>query len=235
MKNFMTVGMAVLCAVSFAAASDVGGIGPQPAEALASRGVVYRTISGREAQVTFTSDAPLEDIVGKSNAVAGYAVVGAGDLPAALLGAEWELPVASLATGIPLRDEHMLAKEWLDAESHPVIRFVLSSIEDAHALKRGEDFSTWSVTLVGEMTLHGVTRSMRVPDSRLSFVKKSERTRSIADGDLMILKCDYEIRLSDFGMRHGDVPDKVSDTIRLSQLLRLSTAPNSGGSGSPGE
>lgn len=197
---------------------------PQPPASLPSNVVAYRTLSGREAQVTFTSPAPLERIVGKSNGVVGFALSGPQDQPAQLAGATWVLPVASLATGLPLRDEHMSSSAWLDAEAHPVIRFVLMRVEDVRELKRGEGFSTWSATLVGMMTLHGVTRELRVPGARLSFLKQSERTRSIAPGDLLFVKCDYAIRLSDFGIRNSDVPEKVADTVELNQMLRLSNA-----------
>lgn len=225
MKLAIITGLSMWLSLPLLASADAVFVPPQPPEEAAALGAVYRTIVGREAQVTFTSDAPLEDIVGKSNEVAGYAIVGPGEGPPSIVKAEWALPVGSLATGIPLRDEHMLSKEWLDAESFADIRFVLSALEDVSAIKQAEGFSTWSATLVGEMTLHGVTRTMRVPDARLSFLKESERTRSIAPGDLMLLKCDYEVRLSDYGVQHKDVPDKVSDSIKLSQLIRLTTAP----------
>ena len=39
----------------------------------------------------------------------------------------------------------------------------------------------------------------------------------------MFIQCGYEVKLSDFGIRNDDVPGKVSDTIRLDQMLRLST------------
>ena len=206
-------------------ARDAAGVAePQPPEKLPAGSVVYRTLTGREAQVTFTSDAPLERIVGKSNAVMGYAIAGPADAPAKLVGATWVLPVRSLATGLPLRDEHIAARDWLDAEAHPAIQFVLTRIDDLKEVKKGDGFETWSGTLVGQMSLHGTTREIRVPDARLSFLKASEKTRSIAPGDLLFLKCDYTVKLSDFGVRNGDVPSKVSDEVVLSQMLRMTTA-----------
>jgi polyisoprenoid-binding protein YceI len=213
----------LLGATAAAGAPPVSVPEPPVPEAIAARGVVYHTLAGREAQVTFTSDAPLENIVGKSNAVAGYAVAGPESSPAALIGAEWLLPVASLATGIPLRDNHLAGREWLDAPEHPMIRFRLTAVEDVTEAQRGADYSTWSATLVGEMTIRGETRPIRIPDARLSFLDASERTTSIAPGDLLFIKCAYTVRMSEFGIRHKDVPDKVSDEIRLTQLLRLST------------
>ena len=196
---------------------------PVPTE-LAGAGTVYHTLAGREAQVVFTSKAPLENIVGKSNRVVGYAVAGPVDHPAALVGAKWVLPVNTLATGIPLRDEHMCSGDWLDAEHFPQITFSLKGVENIKPVKAGEGFTTWDADLVGDMTLHGITRELRVPEARMSFLSASQSTSSIAEGDLLFIKCAYTVKLSDFGIRHKDVPGKVSDEITLSQMLRLSTS-----------
>lgn len=196
---------------------------PTPPASLPAGSVVYRTLTGREVQVTFTSEAPLERIVGKSNAVLGYAVAGPAENPAKLAGGEWVLPVRSLATGLPLRDEHLVGQAWLDAAAHPTIRFVLSRVDDIKEVKRGESFTTWSGTLVGTMTMHGVSRELKIPETRFSFLRESEQSKAVAPGDLLFLKCDYSVKLSDFGVRNSDVPGKVSDTVELSQMLRLST------------
>ena len=193
-----------------------------PAE-LAAKGTVYHTISGRQAQVTFTSDAPLQNIVGKSNSVVGYAVAGPVDAPASLAGGRWILPISSLATGIPLRDEHLAGDHWLDAARHPNIEFTLEKTEAVEQVKSGADFSTWTATLVGTMEMHGVKKPLRIEKAKISFLKASERTATIAPGDLVFIQCGYEVKLSDFGIRNDDVPGKVSDTIRLDQMLRLST------------
>lgn len=186
--------------------------------------VVYHAISGRQAQVTFRSEAPLQNIIGKSNAVVGWVVPGPKDRPMALRGGRWLLPVASLATGIPLRDEHLAGEHWLDAGSHPVIAFRLEKVEDIVTVKDGDGFQTVSCTLIGEMEMHGVTRPLRVADARLSMLDASPRTASIAPGDLLFIQCRYDVRLSDFGIENGDVPGKVSDTIRLEQTIRMTTA-----------
>lgn len=195
---------------------------PLPAS-LSGKGTVYHTIAERQAQVTFTSDAALQDIVGKSNAVVGYAVAGPKDAPAALVGGRWILPVASLATGIPLRDEHLAGERWLDAAKHPTIEFTLERTEDIELLKSGADFTTWTATLVGTLELHGVRKPLRVEKAKLSFLAASERTAKIARGDLLFLQCAYEVKLSDFAVANADIPGKVADAIRLEQMLRLST------------
>jgi len=197
---------------------------PEVVTEYADAPTVYHTLTGGEAQVVFTSKAPLENIVGKSNQVVGYVIPGDSDKPAELVAAHWILPVESLATGIPLRDKHMTGSEWLDGNHFPGIEFELHRIESTKLIKEGNGFSTWSVTLVGEMRLHGVSKELQIQDATLSFLVASDRTATIAPGDLMFLKCTYIVRLSDFGITHKDVPDKVSDEIKLNQTLRLSTA-----------
>ena len=172
--------------------------------------------------MTFTSDAPLQDIVGKSNAVVGWAVVATGGSPSLVAG-RWLLPVASLATGIPLRDEHLAGEHWLDAAEHPVIAFELERTEEVVTVKTGADFATVNATLVGTLEMHGTRRPLRVEKAKLSFLTASDRTKAIAPGNLVFIQCGYEVKLSDFGVVNGDVPGKVSDTIRLDQLLRLTT------------
>jgi polyisoprenoid-binding protein YceI len=225
MKRVVFAVAAILVGIhTSAAAQDAVIKEPEPPKTLPEGAVIYHTLTGRDAQVVFTSDAPLEKIVGKSNAVVGYAVPGPSDNPAKLAAASWLLPVKSLATGIPLRDEHMAGKDWLDAAIYPTIEFVLSKIENVKEVKRGEGFSTWSVTLVGDMTLHGVKREVRVPEARISFFNESSKTKAIGPGKLIFLKCDYTVRMSDFAIQHEDVPKKVSDEVKLSQMLRLSSA-----------
>lgn len=213
-----------LVATPFALAADPPVRVDEPAipADLAARGVAYHTISGQQAQVTFTSDAPLQDIVGKSNAVVGWVVVAPGDAPSLVAG-RWLLPVASLATGIPLRDEHLAGDHWLDAAAHPVIAFELERTEDVVTVKTGTDFNTVTATLVGTLEMHGMRRPLRVEKAKLSFLEASDRTKAIAPGDLVFIQCAYDVKLSEFGVVNGDVPGKVADTIRLDQILRLTT------------
>lgn len=187
----------------------------------AEAGTVYHVLPGKDAQVTFTSDAPLERIKGVSAQVVGYAVAGPESDPAALKAGAFLLPIASLDTGIPLRDEHLQGERWLNAGSYPDIAFVITDTKNAHLEKDGEGFSTYSVTLVGEMSIKGVTKEMEIP-ARLTYMAESERTRARAKGDLLALRCEYEITLADFGVDGGGM-GKVAETVTLDQALFFST------------
>jgi polyisoprenoid-binding protein YceI len=67
----------------------------------------------------------------------GLRLVGTGD-------------AASLTTGAPDRDAHLASPDFFDAERHPELRFVSTSIE-----RDGED-----VVVHGEITLRGITRPL---------------------------------------------------------------------------
>ena len=77
-RRLVCAGVAcALAPLTFAAAPDRTPSGATlvvPAEH-ASLGTVYFVEAGPDVQVTFTSDAPVERIVGTSSAVVGYAVV----------------------------------------------------------------------------------------------------------------------------------------------------------------
>ena len=68
-------------------------------------------------QLTFFSTTPLEDITGVSNAVKGKVTFNVSDIKT--LKGSISIPVASLKTGIELRDEHLRSDNWMDAESYP--------------------------------------------------------------------------------------------------------------------
>lgn len=65
-----------------------------------------------------------------------------------------EIDAASVLTGHPRQEEFMRSEPWLDAERHPLITFVATSIEP------GADAG---FILTGDLTLRGVTRELRVP------------------------------------------------------------------------
>lgn len=61
---------------------------------------------------------------------------------------EVTIPVASVSTGAADRDAHLLSEDFLDAENHPSITFVSTSVEPSE--------SSWKLT--GDLTIKGVTK-----------------------------------------------------------------------------
>lgn len=191
-------------------------------EAQAELGTVYYVLPGLDAQVTFVSDAPLEHIKGTNNDVIGYAVVGKDGAPVA---GDFHLPVSDFDTGIPMRNEHLQGERWMHAASFPDVRFELTGVEGMEKVKESEGFTTYSATLVGSMTVKEVTKAMRIP-ARLTAMPASDRTRVRAKGDLLAIRCEYTINMSDFGVGVGDpamASGKLSDELGMDTFLLLST------------
>jgi len=94
--------------------------------------------------VTFTSEVPLEDIVGTSSEVSGHIVF---DPQNPQKGGQGELivPVSSLNTGTPLRNEHLQGKDWLDADRYPEIVFTIESVKNIKEIKKTAEFQTYDV------------------------------------------------------------------------------------------
>jgi polyisoprenoid-binding protein YceI len=191
-------------------------------EAEKARGAVYHALPGRERMVYFTSDAPMEKIKGQSNTIIGYAIAGK-DNPAQLQGGEWHLPVASIRTGNGTRDKHLQGEPWLDAGKNPSIVFQLKEVKDLKPAKEGG--KTYSATLVGDMTIHGVTKPLTVTDATIAVMPEGPETAKVAKGNLMAIRAKYAVTLSDFDVKNQIGGQKVAETIQLDNTIYMSTVP----------
>jgi polyisoprenoid-binding protein YceI len=191
-------------------------------EAEQARGAVYYALPGRERMMYFSSDAPVEKIKGQSSTIIGYAIAGK-DNPAQLQSGEWHLPVESIRTGNRTRDGHLQGAPWLDAAKNPSIIFQLKEVKDLKPAKEGG--KTFSATLVGEMTIHGVTRPLTIADATIAVMPESPETAKVAKGSLMAIRAKYDITLSDYGVKNQVVGQKVADTLQLDNTIYMSTVP----------
>ena len=194
---------------------------------LKTAGTAYHTVQIPGKQVTFTSKALNAKFDGHSSAVIGYAVAGPADNPAALKGGLWALPVKSLDTGNRTRDRHIAGKDWLDAATSPDIVFVLKEVKDIKAHKETAAGKSFTATLVGEMTIKGVTKPLTITEATLGFVTGTDKTAAIAKGDLLAIRCKYTVKLTDFGVDNENITKNqtVADEIEIDQSLTLSTVP----------
>lgn len=190
-----------------------------------SKGTAYTTITGKDRQVYFESNAPLENIKGQSNQVTGYAVV-SKDTPGKIAAGEWQLPVKSMKTGIDLRDEHLASADWLNSEKFPDVVFKISETKDLKEVKKTDAFATYSATLVGTLTLHGVSKPVSIPNSTITLLKESAATAKVAKGDLVSIRSKFTVTLKDFGVTHPIIGEKVAKDVSLDVSLFLSPAPN---------
>jgi len=159
-------------------------------------------------QLTFFSSTPLEDITGVSNAVKGKVTFNVADIKT--LKGSISIPVASLKTGIDLRDEHLKSDNWMDAESYPEITFLIKSVSEV----KTEADNKLQIKVTGDFTTHGVRKEIVVPIS-LTYLDASEQTKQRAPGDLLGVQATFNIVLSDYDIDNMIVGQKVADDIEI--------------------
>lgn len=157
---------------------------------------------------TFISDAPLENIVGTSNQLKGYISFD----PARKKGhGEVTIPVASLNSGIPMRDKHIQSADWLDAARYPSITFKFDKVSGIKVLKKTADATTYEGKVHGHFSLHGVKKKMAVP-VRFTWMKESQKTKMRAPGDLLAGRAKFTVALADFGVK-GNMPGMIGSRV----------------------
>jgi polyisoprenoid-binding protein YceI len=129
--------------------------------------------------------------------------------------------VKSLRTGNSTKDQHITTKAWLDAASFPEIVFVLKKVTDLKA--DGEGKKTWTGTLEGSMTVHGVTNPITIEGATIAMVAADDAGTSGIKGDLMAIRAKYPIVLSDFAVKNQNIGSKVADEMKLETTLYMST------------
>jgi polyisoprenoid-binding protein YceI len=161
----------------------------------------------KHSQVTFESKAPMETFEGKTRKVSGFVEFD----PAALADSVTvlaEVDLASLDTGIPIRNKHM-RENHLETSKYPKAVFRGGRVSEVtgSTLRPGES-STF--VLSGTFALHGVTREIAVP---------VEAARE-KDGSLHVVArfpvnlSDYAISRPEFLVLKLDQTQKVTVDVR---------------------
>jgi polyisoprenoid-binding protein YceI len=155
-------------------------------------------------QVSFTSQAPLEDFTGVCNRVNGEWQFD----PKAVeqFSGRFSIRVEDMGTGLELRDTHMRGPDWLNAAEYPEITVEIVSVEDVKKI----DATNVSLTLVGTCTLHGKSAPARIP-ATLAYLQETPTTQRRVKGDLLRVRAQFTVKLSD----HGVTGPKASDTLGL--------------------
>ena len=129
--------------------------------AVAAQATDFEVSTSPLSTASYTSDADLETISGTSVQVSGTIATDLKD-PSKTSGS-FSIPVTSLLSGVPMRDEHMAGKDWLNAAEFPNITFAIKSLAlkgDNKALTAG---SSVQADATGDFTLHGVTKTITIP------------------------------------------------------------------------
>lgn len=160
-------------------------------------------------QATFFSTTPLEDITGLSNDVKGSVTLNVSDVKT--LKGKVIVSVASIKTGIEMRDGHLQGAGWLDAESFPEISFEIKKVSDVKSVADNK----LTAKITGSYTLKGVTKEVTA-DATLTYLDESEQTKMRAPGDLLGVQAKFNVKLSDYGVNNKLIGQKVSENVEVS-------------------
>ena len=157
--------------------------------------------------VVFLLDAPLESINGTAIGVSGTVTFDPAK-PSATTG-KIVLATSSLHVDNPVMKGHLLDEKWMHASKFPTIEFI---VEKMTRVKTSG--TTTTATIAGKLTVKGVTKKVTVP-VRLTYLKGLLIKRNRVPGDLLVLRSDFTIKRSDYGINAGINEEKVSDEIEL--------------------
>ncbi|MDB6031514.1 MAG: YceI family protein [Verrucomicrobiales bacterium] len=191
------------CIVAFAVSSLAGFAAPQSYDFKDPKGV---------NNVVFKLDAPLESINGTANGISG-SVQFDPQSPKDLKG---KIVVAgsTLHVGNPTMKEHLHSDKWMDVKQFPEITFETTGIDKVVS---AENSTVAQVT--GNLTIKGKTKSITAPLKITYLPGKLKARFPMMEGDLLVLRSNFKIKRSDFGINSGAFEDKVSDEIDLSFSL----------------
>ncbi len=160
------------------------------ATAVCSAGDMFTVTQGTpENFVTFTSKAPLEEIVGKTNVVTGYVTLADGISQGS---GEIHVDLASLDTGMGLRNKHM-RENHLETDRYPEAVFTLTSMMiPGGMLQPGV---RTSVAISGTLALHGISHEVS-PSAYLTLSQASDELT--IESSFTILLQDYSITRPEF-------------------------------------
>src|SRR5262249_52462138 len=151
--------------------------------------------------------------------VAGYVVAGKDDAPGNLQAGAWRIPTKQPGA----RNETFAGKDWFDSATNPDITFVLVKAEanQGSPPPGGTATKVFGGKLHGELTIHGVTRSVVIPAS-MTFVDESATTATFGKGNLISLRSKFDIKLADFNIS-GPADKKPGEIVHIDQEFVFAT------------
>jgi polyisoprenoid-binding protein YceI len=156
--------------------------------------------------ISFESKMEIEDIFGTTHTVKGWLKLdkkGGGKF-------HLEVPVASLKTGLAMRDDHMRSKMWLNAAKHPNLVFEGSSLK-----KLGRD----RYQVSGTFSMNGKERPLRVTVRTRPIVKAMAMKLGLGQEDWVRVRGAFAVKLSDYGIK---IPKMAAAKVADSWAIKIS-------------
>jgi polyisoprenoid-binding protein YceI len=159
--------------------------------------------------VTVTLDSLLEPIAGVASGVTGSLLFDP-DRPREASG-KIVIDVASLQFPNSRYTEAAHGPRGLEVQKYPQIEFVLKRVRDV----RKEGTNSFSGTVEGDFTCHGVTKPITVPVRAVYLPGKARDRNRQMEGDLLVLRTTFTIKRTDYGIANGVLPELVADEVEI--------------------
>jgi polyisoprenoid-binding protein YceI len=165
----------------------------------------FKTVPGDVKNVVeFTSDAPMEKIVGKTPDITGTLELNPDDLMSAAAGS-FTVDLRTLDTGINMRNQHM-RENHLETDKFPDAAFTLTRFisSDKTSLVPGE---TAKVVAEGEFKIHGIGKSYQIP-AKIYYAKSDKSTEGRlggSKGDLLSVNAEFTVKLADHQIKRPEL------------------------------
>ena len=203
-------------------ATLLAGLGLQlGAPALAAPVTYVSNDPSKRDVVTFKSNAALELVQGTTHNVKG--VIQYDDSfkfdSAHPFKIRFDVDLASVDTGIPLRNQHM-RDNFLQTKKYPKATFVATSIRTATKAHPTTSGARVKLMATGNLTIHGVTVKKTVPLYVTYFPEGKFSKQRYKAGDLILVKGRFPVKLEDHKI---PVPEalfyKLADTVYVDVSL----------------
>ncbi|MGH9399535.1 MAG: YceI family protein [Thermoanaerobaculia bacterium] len=210
-----------ILAIAFAGLALASLLPAQPADAAGVREFRVDDAWGRDT-VQFSTSAPVEDIVGTTNQLIGVLRADPKNLRGPGTSVRLEVPVASIKTGIEMRDGAVARA--LGGEKSPRAVFTLEHVLSASASTL-EPNAAVDITAGGTLELKGVQRKIEVA-ARITSIPKGGPFSQMRPGNFVKLVARFDIKLADFGVERGGsvLPLQVGETAHVTVTALASDA-----------
>ena len=167
--------------------------------------------TGRDS-VTFNSNAPIEVINGHTSKITGTVSVDDSlDLSKQPISAQFAVDLASIDTGIALRNEHM-RDNFLETGKFPKATFKLKSIASGATVLK--DKQKVHLEANGDFTVHGKTVQKKVPIDVTYFKLCPSTEGKFKNCDLLQINATFPVAFKDHDIKRPEIVfQKLADTV----------------------
>lgn len=160
---------------------------------------------------SFNSDAPLELIEGKTSKITGSITIDDSTDLSKPVAASFDVDLASINTGIDLRNEHM-RDNFLETKKFPKASFQLKKL--INPPKKLEAGKKVQLKAEGTFSLHGKTVTKQIPID-VTYFTKCPATEAKREGcDLIQLKATFPVAFKDHDIKRPEIVfQKLADTV----------------------